>query len=158
MQYCPEMGKLLETIAQNPEQRAYLREIRRRERRATWSTRGRYVAIHMSWIVVLLAGAAVPLAQALGSPAWVGAVLGFVVVAFQGFDRIFGRTSQGSRSMDLLRRRLAREQRMMLVGGGQYAADVDRVHVFVDRCEDLLVANDDEMIEYFAGLTDSRSG
>ncbi|MGA9279566.1 hypothetical protein [Ilumatobacter sp.] len=152
------MGKQLEALAQNPEQKAYLREIRRRERRATLSTRGRYVAIHLSWIVVLLAGAGVPLAQALGSPAWVAAMLGFVVVAFQGFDRIFGRTSEGSRSMDLLRRRLAREQRLMLAGGGQYAAGVDRIEVFVDRCEDLLLANDDEMVNYFASLAEDRSG
>ncbi len=115
------------------------------------------MAIHLSWIVVLLAGAAVSLVEVFDLSTRVAALLGFVVVAFQGFDRIFGRTSQGSRSMDALRRGLAREQRMMLVGGGPYHGATDRNAPFVQRCERLLQINDDAMANYFAGLADIES-
>jgi hypothetical protein len=152
------MRKPIETLVHSPEQQEYVREIQRRERRARWSTRSRYLAIHLSWIVVLLAGAGVPLAEALGSPAWLPPVLGFVVVAFQGFERIFGRTSAGSRSMDRLRRGLAREERLLLAGVGAYADETTRADVFVGECEKLLLVNDEEMVDYFAGLTDDQSG
>lgn len=104
-----------------PEDRAYQDEIRRRDRRATWATRSRYLLIHLSWIIVLLAGAGISLGEALtGTPDWVTPLLGFVVVVFQGIGRVFGRTSSGSLAMDQLRRGLGRERRLVLVGGGPY--------------------------------------
>lgn len=124
----------------------------------TWTTRLRYLLVHLSWVVVLLAGAAVPLAEALDLSSWVVALLGFTVVAFQGVDRLFDRTSRGSEAMDRLRRGLAREQRLLLVGGGDYAAmdaAADRAKLFVERCERLLGENDATMVEYFANLTGS---
>jgi len=148
------MRRELNAIATTPEQRAYLREIRRRDRRATWGTRSRYVSIQLSWIIVLVAGAAVSLTDVFDLPSWVAPVLGFVVVVFQGIERVFGRTSQGSKAMDLLRRKLAHEQRLVLVGGGPYATVGEPMEVFIERCEQLLTENDETMIDYFASLTE----
>jgi hypothetical protein len=148
------MRKELDAIATSPEQKAYLQEIRRRDRRATWATRCRYVLIHLSWIIVLLAGAAVALVDVFDLSSRFAALLGFVVVVFQGIERVFDRTSVGSRSMDLLRRGLAREQRLMLVRGGPYASAEDPIELFAERCEQLLSENDDAMVDYFAKLAD----
>ena len=151
------MRKQLDALADTADQRAYLREIRRRTRRSTWSARGRYVMIHFSWIVVLAAGAAVSLVEVFGWSRSIAALLGFVVVVFQGVGRIFGRTAAGGEAMDVLRRGLAREQRQLLVADGPYADATDagaRFTLFADRCEELLGANDEAMVEYFAHLAE----
>jgi hypothetical protein len=110
--------------------------------------------IHLSWIIVLAAGAAVSVVEAVDLPSWVAPVLGFVVVLFQGIGRVFGRTSQGSRAMDLLRRRLAHEQRLVLVRAGPYATVGEPMKLFIERCEQLLTENDATMVDYFASLTE----
>jgi hypothetical protein len=131
---------------------AYLDEIRRRDRRARWGTRLRYLVMHVSWIIVLLAGAAIALVEVFGLSSWVAPLLGFVVVVFQGVDRIFERTARGALAMDVLRRGLEREQRLLLVGGGPYAIAEDRGSLFAARCEDLIAENDRTMVAYFAEL------
>jgi hypothetical protein len=136
---------------------AYLREIRRRDRRARWATRARYTTIHLSWIIVLLAGGAVSLVEVFGLSTWVAALLGFTVVVFQGIDRVFGRTSQGARAMDVLRRGLEHEQRLLLVGADVYATVDDPGALFVERCERLIGENDAAMVDYFARLTEESA-
>ncbi len=111
-----------------------------------------YVAIHASWIVVLLAGAAVSLVDVFDLSSRFAALLGFVVVVFQGIDRVFDRTAPGAQADDRLRRALAQEQRL-LVCGGPYADAEDAVRLFADRCEGLPAKNDETMIDYFARLT-----
>lgn len=148
----------LEAFASTARQKAYLEEIDRRTRRGAWAMRARYVAIHASWIVVLLAGAAVALVDVFDLSTRFAAVLGFVIVVFQGIERIFERTSQGAAANDVLRRALEREGRLLLVGGGAYADAADEtaaLDVFAVHCEDLLARNDAVMIDYFAALARS---
>lgn len=146
------MKQTVDDLVSTKEHRSYLRDVQRRSRRARWSTRARYVSIHLSWIVVLLAGAAISLVEALELPRAVAPLLGFVVVVFQGVDRIFDRTSRGSIAMDQLRRNLAGEERQLLGRVGDYAAAEHPVDLFAERCEELLKQNDDAMIAYFADL------
>jgi hypothetical protein len=117
--------------------------------------RARYVAIHASWIVVLLAGAAVSLVDVFDLSSRFAALLGFVVVVFQGIDRVFDRTAPGAHADNRLRRALAQEQRLLPVRGGPYAKAEDAVGVFAERCERLLAENDATMIDYFARSTRS---
>ena len=147
------MSKELKAMATTPEHVAYLREIRRRDRRATSATRSRYASIDSSWIIVLAAGAAVALVEAIDLASWVAPVLG----RSRGrprLDQVFGRTSEGSKPMDLLRRRLAHEQRLVLVRGGPYATVGEPMKLFIERCERLLTENDATMVDYFASLTE----
>ncbi len=77
---------------------------------------------------MIVAGAGVPLTEALGGPAWIGPILGFVVVVAVGIDRIFGRTTPAASAQDALRRGLARERRLFLSGASPYdAADAPSI-------------------------------
>jgi len=137
-------------------QHAYLEYIKRLSERTTMATRTRLVTIHVSWIIVLLAGAGVALAEAVvvtdTAWTWVPATLGFVVVVFQGIDRVFGRTSEGSRAEDTLRRELAHEQRCWRVGAADYRNVDSPFDVLVERCEDVIKKYDDTMTAYYAEL------
>lgn len=131
----------------------YMSEIDRRLRQATWMVRFRIGAIQLSWVVVLIAGAAVSLVEALGWSGWIGAGLGFLVVVFQGLERIFGRTTEGSRSIDVFRRDLGREKRLYLTREGHYKDIDDPFSRFVQEAEKIIERNDDEEISYNAALT-----
>ncbi len=115
--------------------------------------RARYVSIHLSWIVVLVAGAAVALVDVFDLSTRYAAVLGLVVVVFQGFERIFDRTSHGAQANDVLRRALEQEQRMALGGIGPYVDAADPFDVFAERCEALIAAHDATMVDFFSNLT-----
>ena len=58
--------------------------------------------------------------------------------------------------MDLLRRRLAHEQRLVLVRGGPYATVGEPMTLFIERCERLLTENDATMVDHFASLTNRQ--
>lgn len=150
------MRKEITELAETKERKAYLHDILVRDRRAKWNTRMRYLAMHLSWIVVLIAGALIPV---VGTSDWANWVvpLGIVIVVFQGIDGIFHRTAAGGRAMDILRRGLEAEQRMLLVGAGPYAETADPYAVFVKRCERLVRANDAFMVDYFADIAVTKS-
>ncbi|MEM9561360.1 MAG: hypothetical protein AAGA93_02000 [Actinomycetota bacterium] len=135
---------------------AYMAEVDRRLWQATWQVRFRVGAIQLSWVIVTIAGAAVALVEAFDWPRWVAALLGFVVVVFQGFERIFGRTTEGSRSVDVLRRDLGREKRLYLTGEGRYKDDADPFSSFVGVAEAIIARNDDEEVAYNAKMTGDR--
>ncbi len=107
-------------------------------------------------MIVTIAGAAVALVEAFGWDRWVAALLGFVVVVFQGLERIFGRTTEGSRSVDVLRRELGREKRLYLTGEGRYKNDDDPFSSFVEVAEVIIARNDQEEVAYNAQLTGDR--
>jgi hypothetical protein len=71
----------------------------------------------MMWVVIVTAGAGVPLAAAVGWPDEVGPALGFVVVVVvaSGIERIFGRTTPTAVAWEKLNRELSRQTR--LAGG-----------------------------------------
>jgi hypothetical protein len=152
------MRKEVIALADTPERKAYLDDIRLRDRRAKWNSRLRYGTMHLSWIIVLVAGASIAVATTLEWPSWTVPMLGLVIVVFQGLDGIFHRTAPGGRAMDILRRGLEREQRRMLVGSYPYNKEVDRYALFVERCEKLLYANDAFMVDYFADISATKSG
>lgn len=131
-------------------------DIDRRLRQARWQVRLRVGAIQFSWVVVTIAGAAVALVEAFGWPGWSAALLGFLVVVFQGLERIFGRTTEGSRSVDVLRRDLGREKRLYLAGEGRYKDADDPFSAFVEIAEELIARNDDEEVAYNTQLTGDR--
>lgn len=139
--------------ATSDQRSAYMADIDRRLRQATIQVRLRVGAIQFSWVVVTIAGAAVAVVEAVGWPGWVAALLGFLVVVFQGLERIFGRTTEGSRSIDVLRRDLGREKRLYLASEGRYKAADDPFSSFVEIAEELIARNDDEEVAYNAQLT-----
>lgn len=140
-------------LAPTPGGQAYLLDVDRRLRQANWLVRGRVGAIQLSWVVVTIAGAAVSVVEVLDAPRWIGAGLGFAIVSFQGLDRIFGRTTEGSRSLDVLRRDLYREKRLFTVGEGPYRGVEDPFGLFVERSEAIVALNDAEEVAYNARLS-----
>jgi hypothetical protein len=134
-------------------ERRYERELIRRRRRLTAQWGARAFVVQATWIVILAAGAAVPLATALEWDDSVGPVLGFVVVVATGVERIFGRTTQGAVAVDELRRRLDRERRLLDTRRMEYAETDDPFGLFVARSEEAIDQYDRTMVEYGARLT-----
>ncbi len=128
----------------------YDRSIRRRLRIANAAAWFRATGIQVVWLIVLVAGAGVPLTQAIASDGWdwVNPVLGFVVVVGAGVERIFGRTSEAAVSLDVLRRNLARERRLLITGSHEYATSDDPHRLYAERVEALIGTYDEEMIGY----------
>ena len=130
------------------------RDVRRRLRVANAAAWFRATGIQIVWLVVLLAGAGVPLTQALASDGWgwVTPVLGFVVVIGAGLERIFSRTTEAAVSLDVLRRSLARERRLLMSGSDEYAASEHPQRLYAERVEAHIAAYDEKMIEYNAHI------
>lgn len=103
------------------------------------------------WIIVIVAGAGVPLNEALSGPGWVGPVLGFTVVVAAGVERIFGRTTPAAAAQDALRRGLARERRLFLAGVGPYDGD-GAFELYAERSEQLVADYDQAMVAYSSTL------
>lgn len=138
----------------SPDHQHYDRAIRRRLRIANGAAWFRATGIQVVWLVVLIAGAGVPLTQALTSDGWtwVNPVLGFVVVIGAGVERIFSRTTEAAVSLDVLRRNLARERRLLMAGSGEYAASDHPHRLYAERVEALIATYDGKMIDYNAQL------
>lgn len=132
----------------------YDRAIRRRLRVANAAAWFRATGIQIVWLVVLIAGAGVPLTQALASDgwSWVNPVLGFVVVIGAGVERIFSRTTEAAVSLDVLRRNLARERRLLMAGSDDYAASEHPHRLYAERVEALIATYDEKMIDHNAHL------
>lgn len=136
--------------------RLYLALVDRRLTQSNRAVLGRVVGIQTAWSVALLAGAAIPVAQALSAPGeweWVVSILGFVVVVAQGADRLFGRTRKTALAHDFLRRRLGRERRMWDAGEGPYAER--DFAAFVERVEGVIEEYDDISHAYVSEMADS---
>ncbi len=142
------------------QQQTYLAAVRRRVRRADAAVLSRVAGVQVAWSVALIAGASVPLVQAIGAgntrvaanAAWITAILGFLVVIAQGADRLFARTSGVVRADDEMRRNLAREERLYLAGSGPYADAADPFHLFVERAEAELARHDGHAAAYSGAL------
>ncbi len=103
--------------------------MRRRLRAASFAVWLRAGGIQFAWLVILGAGAAIPLSEALIDQgwSWVSPTLGFLVVVAAGVERIFGRTTEAAVALDRLRRELAREHRMLTAAAGPYSLAEDRL-------------------------------
>ncbi len=138
-------------IQDTPAQQRYAAELHRRVRLGNAGALLRTWGIQALWIIVILSGAGVPLNEALDGPYWVGPVLGFLVVVAAGIERVFGRTTPAAAAQDVLRRGLAREQRLFDAGVGDYRGD-DAFERYLRRCEELISAYDESMLDYSASL------
>lgn len=136
----------------------YLKLMRSRLRSLDLEVRLRNIGIQVLWLVVVVAGAAVPLVVALDWPAWISPVLGFVVVVAAGIERIFSRTTEAAVAVDELRRNLARERRLLLAGSGDYADEARRFGVYVTRTEDAIARFDRRMLAYSEAVVRSAEG
>lgn len=106
--------------------------------------------IQAVWLVVLVAGAAVPLSDALVTDGWewVNPVLGFVIVLAAGLERIFRRTTDAAVPLDELRRNIAREHRLFLASADVYA-DPDAAYPrYAERVEEHIARYDHQMVAY----------
>lgn len=102
-----------------------------------------------SWLVIIVAGAAIPLTDAvLPGWDWISPTLGFIIVVAAGLERIFRRTTDAAVSLDELRRSLARERRGLLTGIGPYEASEAGYVLFIERAEALIAEYDAQMVAY----------
>ena len=136
-----------ETHSLTPAQRRYVESISRRIRRLRNEVWLRTTTVQVLWLVVVLAGAGIPLSNALGGWDWIEPTLGFVVVAAAGVERIFARTSRKAATVDELRRALAHEYRMLVTAAGDYTDVATAFATFAARCEAAIETHDRRTIE-----------
>ena len=106
--------------------------------------------IQAVWLVVLLAGAAVPLTDAVITDGWtwVSPVLGFVIVVAAGLERIFQRATGAAAPLDELRRKVARERRLLQAGADGYADPDATYALYAARVEEHIADYDRQMVEH----------
>lgn len=144
------MADLPEAEPLTPGQQHYDRLLGRRLRVANVAAWLRAGGIQAVWLVVLVAGAAVPLSDALISDGWtwVSPMLGFVIVVAAGLERIFRRTTDAAAFLDELRRNVARERRLLLAGADVYG-DPDASYArYAERVEQHIGVYDRHMVDY----------
>ena len=140
----------VEVAPSTPGQHQYERALRRRLRLANAAAWMRAGGIQAVWLVVLVAGAAVPLTEAILADGWtwVSPVLGFVIVVAAGLERIFRRTTAAAVSLDELRRSVSRERRLLLAGvDGHNGADATYA-AYAERVEQHIAEYDRQMVAY----------
>ncbi|MFV0459227.1 MAG: hypothetical protein ACK5MT_10735 [Actinomycetales bacterium] len=143
------MNHAAELGPQTPGQRRYDGALRRRLRLATMAGSARAIGIQVVWLVIIVAGAAIPLTDAvLPGWDWISPTLGFIIVVAAGLERIFRRTTDAAVSLDELRRSLARERRGLLTGIGPYEASEADYVLFIERAEALIAEYDAQMVAY----------
>ena len=141
----------------------YDQMVRSRLRLANLAARLRAGGIQVVWLVILIAGAAIPLTEALITEGWtwVSPVLGFVVVIAAGLERIFSRTTDAAAALDQLRRELSRERRLLIARSGPYAETEEPDNLYAARAEVLIASYDARMVEYnrrvLAGAAEAES-
>lgn len=132
--------------------RSYERIIGRRLRAANWAAGARTAGIQVTWLVIVVAGAAIPLVELFDGWDRASPVLGFVIVIAAGVERIFGRTTEPAVALDVLRRQLAREGRLLHALADDYAATADPFALYVQRTDQHLQRYDEEMVAYNTSL------
>lgn len=126
----------------------YERDMNQRRRSLAREFRLRYFALQATWVIVLTAGAAIPLSAALGWPGWVAPVLGFSVVVATGLEKVFNRTTDGAVAVDRLRRALEQEGRLFRARRLHYADIDDPFDEYVCRSEAAIADFDRSMLAY----------
>jgi hypothetical protein len=128
----------------------YDRLIRSRLRVANVAAWLRASGIQIVWLVILIAGAAIPLSEALITSgwAWVSPTLGFIIVIAAGLERIFSRTTGAAVALDRLRRDLSRERRLLIARSGPYAELTDPFCTYAERAESVIAEYDQAMVSH----------
>lgn len=126
----------------------YKRDMARRQRRLAWAARLRSFVLQATWVIVLAAGAAIPLSAAMSWPDWVAPTLGFVVVLATGIEKIFSRTTAAAAAVDRLRRHLEQEGRLFHARQMDYAGADDPFEIYVTRSEAAIQEFDRSMLTY----------
>jgi len=134
------------TPSNDDRQRTYLSYIEARATAGRYQMWARALSAQALWLVVVLAGAAIPLNTAVGGPAWVEPWLGFTVVAAAGIERIFARTSQKAAAVDSLRRALEQKVRRLQTEAVAPCPE-DTFAKFVDDCEELIDHHNQQVIK-----------
>jgi hypothetical protein len=139
-----------QALAPTSGQRTFDRHIRRRLRAANVAAWLRAGGIQFAWLVIVVAGAAIPLSEALIDQgwSWVSPKLGFLIVIAAGVERIFGRTTEAAVALDCLRRELARERRMLTATAGPYSLADDRFALYAERTDEHIARYDERMVAY----------
>lgn len=127
-------------------QESYLSYIEARAAAGRYQMWARAMTAQALWLVVILAGAAIPLNTAIDGPTWVEPWLGFVVVAAAGIERIFARTSAKASAVDSLRRDLEQRTRRLKAGAIPPYPDAT-FDAFVEECEKSISAHNQEVIK-----------
>jgi hypothetical protein len=140
-------------------QKSFLRFVRRRLRVASFAVWLRAGGIQFAWLVILVAGAAIPLSEALIDQgwSWISPTLGFLIVVAAGVERIFGRTTEAAVALDKLRRELAREHRMLVALAGPYSLADDRFALYAQRTEEHIARYDEQMVAYHSQVVRDAS-
>lgn len=133
-----------------PGQRRYDSTLERRLRLADTAARMRAIGIQTVWLVILVAGAAVPLSDAVLNTGWnwVSPTLGFIIVVAAGLERIFRRTTDAAVPLDELRRKVARERRLLLAGAERYSSPDATYVQYAERVEEHIAEYDRQMVAY----------
>ncbi len=144
------MGDITEITPSTPGQVQYDRHLRRRLQLADTAAWLRAGGIQAVWLVVLLAGAAVPLSDAIlrDGWTWVSPMLGFIIVVAAGLERIFRRTTDAAVPLDELRRKVARERRLLLAGAENYGDPGATYALYAERVEQHIAEYDRQMVAY----------
>jgi hypothetical protein len=124
----------------------YLSEIRTRAKSGRYQMWARALSAQTLWLIVVLAGAAIPLNTAVGGPSRVEPWLGFVVVAAAGIERIFARTGRKASAVDVLRRDLEQTKRRLEATASRPYSEARFVQ-FVEECERLISIHNREVIK-----------
>lgn len=96
-------------------------------------------AIDTAWGLTLVLGAGVTLSGSLGAPGEIAAVLGFLVVLAQGYQRFWARRADMTGELDELLRKMHQEARRLRANQAPYnGKGSERFANFVDRVEDLM--------------------
>lgn len=124
--------------------------VRSRLRIANLAARLRAGGIQVVWLVILIAGAAIPLTEALVTDgwSWVSPALGFVIVVAAGLERILSRTTDAAVALDQLRRELSRERRLLIARSGPYAEAAEPLSLYAVRAEAVIASYDASMLDY----------
>lgn len=111
----------------------------------------RYFATGVTWTTTLLFGAAVPVADALGGPSSITALLGFGVVVSQTLQRLYLRVSKSS-PVESLGREISREIRWLLYSE-EMTVDLDgRFRTFFEAIERIRKEYDDQAVDHNRSL------
>lgn len=134
--------------ADDARQEEYERDMKHRRRGLAREFRLRYFTLQATWVIVLTAGAAIPLSAALGWPGWIAPILGFSIVVATGLEKVFNRTTDGAVAVDRLRRTLDQEGRLFHARKLHYADTNDPFDEYVRRSEAAIAEFDRSMLAY----------
>jgi hypothetical protein len=136
----------IERTEEEARQEKYVEHMRKRAKSSRYRMGAREFAAQAIWLIVIMAGGAIPLNTALGGPSWIEPSLGFVVVAAAGIEKIFARTGRKAAAIDVLRRDLEQLQRRLEATASLPYSEA-RFAQFVQDCECRVSTHNEDMVK-----------